>query len=161
MATSPPVPPNAGFRPYGPFPPPYRRRRSKAPFLVLLIIPVLAIAGIYHVTEQRPRKFLEQWTRDLGYSQTLVLVSSTEMGKSTYLALRQACPPGRCRPSPAEDITTWLQRGGSTVTEEKAAECFSEGCQDVFYRDGHKGVATFERVWPGQYDFQVNVTLYW
>ncbi|TDD40234.1 hypothetical protein E1287_01590 [Actinomadura sp. KC06] len=134
---------------------------------LLLLAAVVVILGggigtAVYVSEVRPRNYLEDWRRQMGYADTLVMTNSFVESKRVHITLEQGCSPAiPCNPHPAKDIVEWLSRGGvATMTEQEAAKCFGEGCQRVFYYEGHKLVVEFEKV-SLTWNFRVQIDMYW
>ncbi|TDB79380.1 hypothetical protein E1264_35605 [Actinomadura sp. KC216] len=119
------------------------------------------IGTAVYFAEIRPRTYLEDWRRQMGYANTLVITNSFVESRRVHITLEQGCSPAiPCNPHPAKDISEWLSRGVGVMSEEEAAKCFGEGCQRVFYYEGHKVFVGFEKV-SSNWNFRVNVDMYW
>lgn len=129
----------------------------------LLVLVVGGVGGAYYFSEYRPRQYLEDWSWEMGYADTLVRTQGFANSDKAYVRLEQACAPGYggCAVSPAEDIVNWLGRGVGNMTEQEAAECFRDGCERVFFREGHKAVVRFQQVTSAGWNFVVEVHFYW
>ncbi|MFI6519409.1 hypothetical protein ACIBF1_27900 [Spirillospora sp. NPDC050679] len=157
-----------GYRPLPPGHPP--RRSSRSPLLAVLLVfgliggALAGIGGVYYFAEARPKNYLEKWRWSFGHTDFLVRTYGYSTSEKAHVVFEQGCLPGTspCKDvNPARIASELLARGGGTLGEREAGECFRDGCQHVFHREGHKGVAAFDKFTAPSYRLRIQIDLYW
>ncbi|NVI88996.1 hypothetical protein [Actinomadura sp. BRA 177] len=116
----------------------------------------------YYYSEYKPNHYMKDWFEGLGTADTLDTWYSGINGKHAFLTLKRTCSPSdRCDPAPARDRSQWLGRGVAYFSEDEAADCFRDGSQHTLDHGGHKAVIECQKVFPSNWEFRVDINLYW